>query len=205
MVEHHQIPSELKSLLGEENVQFFVKADKERTTKELWSVIRGGLFWIIIIGGIFTAMVYELLLGKPTSLYIGNTYTTISPDDLSPLFGFFIFGFFFVLPGFILIALGIFGFFRKGGYFLGTQSRLLQLNSWNECSVHDWSGFQNKIDLFFTNTKGNLMFTLKETEIIKRGGEKRQKHKIMRMAEIRYAKEIKEFCHEKIANAAVKN
>ena len=201
MIENHQIPSELKSLLGEESISFFVKADKERTTKDLWSVIRWGLLWIIVVGGIFTSMVYELLLGKSTNLNIGDNNITVSPEDLSPLYGFFTFGALFVLPGLIVVGLGIYGFSREGGYFLGTQNRLLKINSWKEYSTHNWSEFLNETNIFFSNKKGNLILTLKEKVSTKRGGKKVDKNKLIKMAEINYAREISEFCREKITNA----
>lgn len=200
MIENRQIPSKLQSQLGDESIYFFVKAAKEKSTKDSWSVIRWGLLWIAVIGGIFTAMVYELLLGKPTGLNIGDTRITVTPDDLSPLYGFFTFGAFFVLPIFIVIVLGIYGFFRKGGYFLGTQNRLIHLNSWNECSVYSWSKFQNKIDIYSSNNIGNIIFSLKEKIITKKSGKKVKETKSIGMAEINHAREIEAFCHEKTTN-----
>lgn len=200
MIENHQIPPQLKSQLGDERISFFVKAAKEKSTKDSWSAIRWGLLWVAVIGGIFTAMVYELLLGKPTGLNIGDTRITVTPDDLSPLYGFFTFGAFFVLPGFIVIGLGIYGFYRKGGYFLGTENRLIHLNSWKECSVYNWSEFQNKIDIYFTKNRGNLVFSLKEKIITKKNGKKVKETESIGMAEINHAREIKAFCHEKITN-----
>lgn len=201
MIENHQIPTELKNKLGNENVCFFVKANKEKTSQDSWSVIRFGLLWIVVIAGIFTAMVYELLLGKPTSLNIGDELVTVNPDDLSPLYGFFIFGGLFVLPGLVVIALGVYGFFREGGYFIGTESRLLIINSWKEYFVYNWSDFQNRTDIFFTPNKGNLILSLKEKITQNKDGKKIKETKLIGMAEINYATEINTFCLEKITNA----
>ncbi|MDO6810613.1 hypothetical protein Q4603_18465 [Zobellia galactanivorans] len=199
MIENRPIPSELQSQLDGESICFFIKADKEKTTRDLWRVIRGGLFWIVVVGGIFTSMVYELVLGQPTNLNIGHNNLTVSPDDLSPLYGFFTFGAIFMLPGLVFVLLGMYGFSKEGGYFLGTPRRLLRCNSWKEYSAHHWSDFLSETNIFYTNSKGNLILTLKEKLTTKKG--KKKGNKSVKMAEIDYAREINKFCLEKISHA----
>ena len=198
---NHKIPKEIYNHINKSSIKFLVKCEKEQPVRNLISLIRGGLFWIFITGSIFSAFIYELFQGKPTSLFIWGEPVTVYPDDLSPLWGFFSFAALFMLPGFILILLGVFGFYRKGGYFIGSDDKIIKYNSWKELSIYKWLDFTGEIDAFEESGKGNFIFELKEKNKIKRNNKTIEKNKKLTIAGVNYFNEINMFCRNKITNA----
>lgn len=198
---NHTLPKEIYNHIDKNSIKFLVKCKREQPYKNLISVIKGGLFWLFITGSIFYAFIYELFQGKPTSLNIRGQSVTVYPDDLSPLWGFFVFAALFILPGLVLIILGIYGFYRKGGFFIGNDDKIIKYNSWKELSIHKWIDFTGEIDAFKEKGSGNFIFELKDKNILTQHNKTVKNNKKLIIAGVNHFDEIKKFCEEKITNA----
>lgn len=197
MIENITIPDILKEVVGSEKIEFFVKAKKEQPTKNCLSVIGFGIFWILVICLIFSGFVWELFYGQCTTLSIDGIPTKVCPDDLSPLKILFIYFCFFISPGIICFLLGFFGLFKSGGYFVGTQSKLICYR-WGKIQLHQWENFTNDIEVFGNKNSGNIIFKLKTGVYIIRNHKKILSNTKINIGDIIYAFEIEKYCRNRI-------
>ncbi|MBZ4037748.1 hypothetical protein K6T82_23510 [Flavobacterium sp. 17A] len=147
MIEDIEIPEVLKEAVGNEKMEFFVKAKKDQPLRNIFSVFQFAFFWILVISLFFYAFVWELFYGECTSISIDGVLTEVCPDDLSPLKWLFAMYGFFLSPGIIVGLLGFLGLFKSGGYYIGTESRLI-CYSWGEVKSFPWEEFTNRIEVF---------------------------------------------------------
>ncbi|MEN2414778.1 hypothetical protein [Flavobacterium mesophilum] len=197
MIENIAVPEVMKEALGSEKIEFFVKAKKDQPIKHCWSVIRSGIFWIFVVSLIFSCFVWELFNGGCTTISIDGVPTEVCPDNLSPLKGLFVMYCVFSSIGIILLVLGILGLFKSGGYYIGTESRLIQY-SWNEVKSFPWEEFTDEIKVFGKNEDGNIVFKLKTGIYITRNHRKVLSNTMINIGSILYAYEIRDYCRDKI-------
>lgn len=197
MIENIAIPEVLEEVVGNEKIVFFVKAKKEQPLKNIFSVFRFSIFWIFVISLIFYGFVWELFYGECTSISIDGTLTEVCPDDLSPLKWFFVIYSFFLSPGVIVGLLGFFGLFKSGGYYIGTESRMIRY-SWGEVKSFPWEEFTDEIDAFGKPEDGNIIFKLKTGVYITRNHRKVLSNTKINLGSILYAYEIKAYSRERI-------
>jgi len=197
MIENIAVPEIMKEALGSEKIEFFVKAKKDQPLRNIFSVFQFSFLWILVISLIFYGFVWELFDGGCTSLMVDDVYTEVCPDDLSPLKGFFIFYGVFLSPGIIVGLLGIFGLFKSGGYYIGTESKLIRY-SWNEVKSFPWEEFTDEIKVFGKNEDGNIIFKLKTGVYITRNHRKVLSNTMINIGSILYAYEIRDYCRNRI-------
>ncbi|WP_264553673.1 hypothetical protein [Flavobacterium sp. N2038] len=201
MVENIAIPDVLQEALGNEKIEFFVKAKKDQPIRNCWSVIGFGVCWILVICLIFLGFVWELFSGECTTISIDGIPTEVCRDDLSPLKSLFIYFGVFLLPGIIVGSLGFLGLFKSGGYYIGTESRLIRY-SWKEVKSFPWEDFTDDIEVFGTEQDGNIIFKLKTGVYVTRNHKKVLSNTKLNLGSIMYAFEIEKYCRNRITKLA---
>ena len=201
MIENITVPDVLKDAIGNEKIVFLVKAKKEQPIRNCLSVIGFGVFWILVICLIFSGFVWELFSGECSTISIDGIQTEVCPDDLSPLKNLFIMFCVFLLPGIVTGLLGFFGLFKSGGYYIGTESRMIRY-SWKKVTYFLWEDFTEDIEAFGDEQDGNLIFKLKTGVYITRNGKKVFSNTKINIGSIPYAFEIEAYCRNRIMKFA---
>ncbi len=147
----NNIPRDLKTVIDSEPVDFLIKSAKNHPRKNGMSLSIFSLFW--------NTIVMVLLIGfiKPS---FENGKLHLASDDLdSLLFPAIFLGFFLVIG----IAIGVWGaimLFQKGGYFVGTESRLIKYRK-GTVEIKDWEQFSGNIKVKKRKTHGDLELELR--------------------------------------------
>jgi hypothetical protein len=124
---------------------------------------------------------------------LNGVSTVASLENPAPLLmpGIFILGFFFLTQA-------LRNFFKEGGYFVGTPTRFLHLQSGKLRSI-DWEQFSGDIEVSGSTEKGNLSLKMRTGRIVrKKNGPDRFVPEIIDMVEIQNAFEVEQLCRKRI-------
>ncbi|AWK03124.1 hypothetical protein HYN56_02370 [Flavobacterium crocinum] len=183
MIENVTIPDILKEAVGAEKIVFLIKAKKDQPIRNCLHVIGFGLFWILVISLIFSAFDWDFFSGD----------YTISVKEIPDLLYFSL----FLFPGIICFLLGVFGLFKSGGYFIGTENKLVCYR-WGKMQTYPWEEFTNEIEVFGNKNHGNIIFKLKTGVYITRNHRKVLSNTKINIGDILYAFEIVNYCRTMI-------
>jgi len=161
------IPIEIKNLVGGEEIQFEVKAAHSQPVRSSWFFILFGAVWTAFSMIFVVAFLGPLFLGQEVHFESNGVPTTASPDNLDPIILPAIIIGIFVLLGVFMMAWGIASMFVKGGYFIGTPTRLISYNNGKIRSI-DWEQFSGDIEVNGTQEKGNLSLRMRTGNMVSR-------------------------------------
>ncbi len=160
MLETITLPPELESFVGSEIKDFAVKAKYAAPPKTSIAMIIFGFVWLAFSSVFLFAFLGPLFKGEEVHFLANDVPTVASPDNLRPvLLPAVIIGI-FVLIGLGMLGGGIYMMFKKGGYFIGTQTRLICQNKGKYRSI-DWEQFSGDIEVTGKNQKGNIKLGLR--------------------------------------------
>ena len=135
-----ELPEALKRLIENDTIDFATKATRNFPIKKSLVLLFFGTAWTAIISIFIRTFIDPFLAGK-----------TISVPGL-------VIGLFFIIGIGILIG-GISSFFQKGGYFIGTATRLIKYRN-GKLMITEWNKFTETIELTHKNGIGTLEFIL---------------------------------------------
>jgi len=185
MIENISLPQDLSVNIGSESKDFAVKASRAQPLKKSFSLIIFGTVWLA-----FTSIFLFSFLtsnGAPTVADTGNL-------DLMPVL---IIGI-FVLVGIGMLGFGIYSLFRKGGYFVGTPTRLVNYQKCNIRSI-DWEQFSGDIKVNGNAQKGNISLKMRTGRMISReNGPDRYVPDVIYISGIPNVFEIEQICRKRI-------
>jgi hypothetical protein len=140
MLDKYDLPQNLLTVLGEEKIDFSVKAKRSKPIKSSLSIILFGAVWTAFTSIFVFAFFGPIFIGEEVHFTSNGTPTVASPDNLEPLtFPGIIIGL-FVLIGLSMLGFGIYSLIKKGGYFIGTETRLITYQNKSIRSI-DWEQF----------------------------------------------------------------
>jgi len=160
MLETISLPPELESYIGSESKDFAVKAKYATQPKVSLSMIIFGLIWfgfslillMLFLGPLFRGQEVQFLTNDvPTVAGPGNLRPILLPASVIGLF---------VLIGILLVYAGFRMLFRKGGYYVGTPTRLIVFEKKGFRTV-DWEQFSGDIAVSGNDQKGNISLGLR--------------------------------------------
>ena len=131
------LPAELESVVGTEKIDFFVFAKRNKPIGQSISMLFFGIFWSAITSIFVVAFFGPLFKGEEVHFTVNNTPTTGSLENMEAMLVPALIIGLFVLVGIGILLWGIYSFFQKGGYFVGTASRLLRYNN-GIIKAFDW-------------------------------------------------------------------
>lgn len=165
MLETITLPSELESLVGSEIKDFAVKAKHATPPKASLAIIIFGAVWLAFSSVFLFAFLGPLFQGREVHFLANDVPTVASPDNLRPiLFPAVIIGI-FILIGIGMLGAGVYLIFKKGGYFVGTQTRLISLQKGKYRSV-DWEQFSGDIEVTGGEQKGTIKLGLRTGKMV---------------------------------------
>ena len=191
------IPPELETLVGAEKIDFSVFSRRKKPAKHSLNIILWGSIWTAFTS-IFVAILFvPILKGEELSFYVNNEPVTASLDNLEPLlFPAALIGF-FVLIGITVLLVGFISLFIRGGYFVGTASRLLHYHKGN-LKTFDWGQFTGNIEMHVR--RGNITLQLRSGKMVgSKGRPARFVPDVVYIAGAPNVLEIEKICRERIS------
>lgn len=121
---------------------------------------------------------------------------TANWDNLEPMLVPSLFLILFLVIGFGLLTWGLITLFKKGGYFVGTENRIINYNS-GTIKYFDWEQFTGNVELNFN--KKNISLEMRRGKIKKRdNGTDEFIPEILHLSGIENLIEVEKICRERI-------
>jgi hypothetical protein len=97
-----------------------------------------------------------------------------------------------------MLSWGIYSIFKKGGYFVGTPTRLVHFQNGNIRSK-DWEQFSGDIEVNGNAKKGNILLQMRTGRMVSRkNGPDRYVPDVIYISEIPNVYEIEQICRKRI-------
>jgi len=197
-MENIVLPPELSSSVRSENKDFTVKADRAQPLKKSFSLIIFGTVWTAFTSIFVFAILGPLFQGKEVHFKSNGVPTIAGPDNLGPIILPAIIIGVFVLIGIGMLSWGIYSIFKKGGYFVGTPTRLVYFQNGNIRSI-DWEQFSGDIEVNGNAQKGNISLQMRTGRMVSRKkGLYRYVPDVIYISEIPNVYKIEQICRKRI-------
>jgi hypothetical protein len=159
------LPMDLESVVGTEKIDFSVFSKRNKPVSQSISLIFFGTFWSAITSIFVVAFFVPLFKGEEVHFGVDGVPTTGSLENFEPILVPALIIGLFVLIGIGMLLWGFYSFFQKGGYFVGTASRLLRYNK-GIIKSFDWEQFSGNMEI--NNKKGDITLQLRTGKMVSR-------------------------------------
>jgi hypothetical protein len=198
MLENITLPVELVNYIGSETRDFAVKAKHANPPKVSVFMIIFGAVWLGFSSIFFFLFLGPVFRGKEVHFLSNDVPTVAGPENLKPLLGPGLIIGVFILIGLIMLFAGIRLLFKKGGYFVGTPTRLISLLKGNFRSV-DWEQFSGDIEVKGNELKGNITLGMRTGRMVSsKNGPERYVPDTLYISGIPDVFEIERICRKRI-------
>lgn len=197
-MENITLPPELSLSVSSENKDFAVKAGRAQPLKKSFSLILFGAVWTAFISIFVFIFLGPIFQGKEVHFESNGVPTVAGPDNLDPILMPAIIIGVFVLVGISMLTWGIYSIFKKGGYFVGTPTRLVYFQNGNTRSI-DWEQFSGDIEVSGNAQKGNISLQMRTGMMVsEKNGSDRYVPNVIYISEIPNVYEIEQICRRRI-------
>ena len=196
MIESIPLPEELNIAIGSESIEFAVKGSRTQSIRTSMSSIIFGTVWTA-----FTLFIASMFLGSVFNRNIISTITEMlasaTGEDKKGIW--FLLGFFglFLTIGIFMIAKGIIPLFKKGGYFVGTPTRIVNFKR-GQLNSSDWEQFNGNITVRGNNKNGSITLEMRTGYMVSQKGGSRYVPNIVYISGIPNVYEIEQICRKRI-------
>jgi len=195
MLEAVSLPEKLIEVIGSENKDFAVKGGLAQPAKNSVALIIFSLFWLAFSSIFFFAFLGPVLWGKETT---GSGNFILSSDGLEGITVPAVAIGLFALVGFGMLALGMGSLFKKGGYFVGTPTRLINYTKNSYRSI-DWEQFSGDNQVRGNEKKGTITLGMRTGRMVSsKGSSDRFVPDVFYMTGIPHIYEIEQICRRRI-------
>ena len=165
MLSNINLPADLNTVIGSEKTEFAVKAKRAQPGKVSLALILFGTIWLAFTSIFVVAFLGPLFMGEEVEFTTNGVATVASPDNLGPILAPALIIGFFVLIGILMFGFGIYSLFKKGGYFVGTPTRLISYHNGRVRSI-DWEQFSGDIEVKGNEENGNLTLQMRTGRMV---------------------------------------
>lgn len=198
MLTPQDLPKDINLFVGAEAKDFIVKSQRAYPRKSGLFLLGFGLFWLLFTSVFFAGFFGSLFAQGVVHFTVNGTPTTASWDDLSPLLMPGLFILVFTIVGMAVFISGLYRLFKKGPYFIGTPTRLIEYRKGNIHSI-DWEQFTGNINLNGDNQTGNLILQMRSGRMVsKKNSSDRFVPDVIFMIGIPHAFEVEQICRKRI-------
>ncbi|MDB9954380.1 hypothetical protein OAD49_02340 [Flavobacteriaceae bacterium] len=159
------IPKELQTVIGDENTDFLVYAKRRRPKSFSYGIIGFALLWLTIPSIIAYAFFKPFFKGEDVNFKVNDVPTTANWDNFEPMIIPSLFLILFLAIGVGLLIWGLITLFKKGGYYVGTENRIINYNN-GTIKYFDWEQFTGNIEVNFN--KKNISLEMRRGKIRER-------------------------------------
>ncbi len=198
MMRNAPLPRVLNNSLGAERKDFAVKAGRDKPLKQSIAILIFGAFWTGFTSIFVIAFLGPLFVGKEVHFESNGVPTIAGPDNLEPVLVPALFIGLFVLIGLGMLLWGFYSMFRKGGYFVGTQTRLVHFRKGKMRSI-DWEQFSGDTEVDGDINKGSISLRMRSGKTVSRkNGPDRYVPDVIYISKIPNAFEVEKMCRKRI-------
>ena len=195
MPEYISLPDKLIEVIGSESKDFAVKGGLAQPAKNSIAMIIFSLFWLAFTSIFVFAFLGPLLGGRETT---GSGNFVLSSDSMEGMTAPAIVIGIFAFVGLGMLAFGLASLFKKGGYFVGTPTRLVNYTKNSYRSI-DWEQFSGDITVTGNETKGTITMGLRTGKMVSsKSSPDRYVPDVFYMTGIPQVFEIEQFCRKRI-------
>lgn len=158
------IPIDLRNIIDSEETDFIVKSRKNYPTKNGLAMLGFAVFWNAFVSIFVFVFIAPLLMGEEVHFTVNDMPETASIENWEPaVMPSLIIGVFVVVGiGMLIWALVL--LFQKGGYFVGTETRLIKYRK-GKVTIKDWEQFSGNMKIKNNGVYGNLELELRTGKI----------------------------------------
>jgi len=198
MNENIILPQDLSTVVGSENKNFAVKGDRTQPLKKSLSLILFSFLWLTLTSIFVLTFLGPIFQGKEVHFTSNGVPTVAGPGNLGPiLIPALIIGL-FILIGMGMLGFGLYLLFKKGGYFVGTPTRLIHYQKGKIRSI-DWEQFSGDIEINGNAQKGNISLRMRTGKMIsKKNRPNRYVPDVVYISGIPNVFEIEQICRKRI-------
>lgn len=198
MYENNTLPPELINVIGSDPHDFIVKAKRSQPPKVSLAIIIFGAVWLAFSTIFLFVFLGPLFQGREVHFLANDVPTTAGPGNLKPiLLPALIIGL-FVFIGIVMLGVGLRMLFKKGGYFVGTPTRLISFKNGSYRSI-DWEQFSGDIEVTGNEKKGNITLGMRTGKMVSsKNGPDRYVPDTLYISGIENASEIEKLCRKRI-------
>lgn len=195
MLEPISLPDKLIEVIGSENKDFAVKGGHAQPVKNSIGVIIFSLFWLAFTSIFVFAFLGPLLWDKETT---GSGNFVISTEGMQGMMVPALVIGLFVFIGLVMLFFGLYSLFKKGGYFVGTPTRLINFTKNSYRSI-DWEQFSGDIQVNGKETKGAITLGMRTGKMVSsKSGPDRYVPDVVYLSGIPNVYEIEKICRRRI-------
>lgn len=192
------LPDGLVEAIGSESKDFAVKAGHAQPVKVSMFLILFSLFWLLFTSIFMIAFLGPLFQGKEVEFTSNGVPVVAGPGNLKEIIVPALVIGIFALVGFAMLAGGLYLLFKKGGYFVGTQTRLINFHSGNFRSI-DWEQFSGDIEVKGNDKKGTITLGLRTGKMVSnKNGPDKYVPDMLYISSIPNVFEIEKICRKRI-------
>ncbi len=191
-----ELPRDLQSFISAEKVDFIAYARRKKPLSHSYKIIILGLVWLSVTAIVTYAMVQPILNGKGLEYRLNDKSVVASFDNLSTLIIPVSIITLFSLAGIAVLTGGIVSMFKKGGYYVGTESRIIHYLK-SDIDYYSWDQFTGNIELDFNENCISLEMNRGEIKREKNGLE-RFVHEELHLSGVENVAEIERICRKRI-------
>jgi hypothetical protein len=159
------MPIELQSIIGKEDIDFLVKAKRKQPVKNSFGIILFGTVWTAFISIFVIAFLGPIFKGEETHFTVNGVPTSASWENFRPMLTPALIIVLFVLIGIGMLTWGFYSLFQKGGYFVGTNNRLIKYYK-GIVNTYDWEQFTGNMEI--NSLKGDISLQLRTGKMVQR-------------------------------------
>jgi hypothetical protein len=189
------LPPELVSWIGNDKIVFSIKARRRKPLFYIRVLVFFGIFWIVVILFPSIKILGPLLLGEEVIFDLNDGPAIGSLENFEPILKPVLIMLFWHLPGVGILLLGIYYLHHEGGYFVGTNNRLIHYFK-GEIHSYIWKNFSGEIHISSNNS--DISFQLKTGHIITEDSRQEFVRDIVYISGIPDALEIEKICRQRI-------
>ncbi len=170
-----ELPKELQAIIGAEKVDFITYATRKQPLSNSFGIIVLGIIWLSFSSIITYILIGPLWRGEDVHFTFNGDDVTANMDNLTPAMAPILIASALLLTGVAFLTWGIISLLKKGGYYVGTESRIIHYLNGN-IQYFGWDQFTGNVELNFKKKnislemrKGNIKSISDTTKAFTRG------------------------------------
>jgi len=198
MLDTTSLPPQMLTSIGSENMDFVVKATRLKPVRNILSLIAFSCMWLAITTFISSFMFGPVFLGQETHFTSNGVPMVAGPGNLKPLLWPGVFMGVFLLIGLAMLVGALYSLFKKGGYFVGTPTRLVH-GSGDRIRSIDWEQFNGDIQVRGNAQKGDITLQMRTGKMVsQKNGPDKYVPETIYICGIAGAAEVEALCRKRI-------
>jgi hypothetical protein len=197
MLENITLPDDLINAIGSESKEFAVIGRRAKPVGRSLVMLFFSLFWLAFSTFFIVVFLGPLFNGEEVHFTANDVPVVAGPGNLKAVVVPGIILGIFVLIGIGLVISAVYQLLKKGGYFVGTPTRLIHYKKGNIRSI-DWEQFTGDIVVKGNDRKGTITLEMRTGYMVSGKGGSRYVPNIIYMYNIPDVFSIEQICRKRI-------